>query len=241
MHKDTLFAAPIEKLGDFTFDESFAEVFPDMIQRSVPGYSNIITAIGMLAERFVTADSNVYDLGCSRGAATLSARRNIRQSGVKIIGVDNSQPMVERCRQHINAYHSEVPVEILCDDIRHIDIQNASMVILNFTLQFLPPQDRTVLLEKIYRGLNPNGVLVLSEKFRFDDEKVNDLLIDLHHQFKRANGYSELEVSQKRTALENVMRTDSIDTHKVRLKSVGFSQVELWFQCFNFGSMIAVK
>ncbi len=241
MHKDTLFAAPIEKLGDFTFDESVAEVFPDMIQRSVPGYSNIITAIGMLAERFVTADSNVYDLGCSRGAATLSARRNIRQSGVRIIGVDNSQPMVERCRQHINAYHSEVPVEILCDDIRHIDIQNASMVILNFTLQFLPPQDRTVLLEKIYRGLNPNGVLVLSEKFRFDDEKVNDLLIDLHHQFKRANGYSELEVSQKRTALENVMRTDSIDTHKVRLKSVGFSQVELWFQCFNFGSMIAVK
>lgn len=241
MHKDTLFAAPIEKLGDFTFDESVAEVFPDMIQRSVPGYSNIITAIGMLAERFVTADSNVYDLGCSRGAATLSARRNIRQSGVKIIGVDNSQPMVERCRQHINAYHSEVPVEILCDDIRHIDIQNASMVILNFTLQFLPPQDRTVLLEKIYRGLNPNGVLVLSEKFRFDDEKVNDLLIDLHHQFKRANGYSKLEVSQKRTALENVMRTDSIDTHKVRLKSVGFSQVELWFQCFNFGSMIAVK
>ncbi len=241
MHKDTLFAAPIEKLGDFTFDESVAEVFPDMIQRSVPGYSNIITAIGMLAERFVTADSNVYDLGCSRGAATLSARRNIRQSGVKIIGVDNSQAMVERCRQYINAYHSEVPVEILCDDIRHIDIQNASMVILNFTLQFLPPQDRTVLLEKIYRGLNPNGVLVLSEKFRFDDEKVNDLLIDLHHQFKRANGYSELEVSQKRTALENVMRTDSIDTHKVRLKSVGFSQVELWFQCFNFGSMIAVK
>ncbi len=241
MHKDTLFAAPIEKLGDFTFDESVAEVFPDMIQRSVPGYSNIITAIGMLAERFVTADSNVYDLGCSRGAATLSARRNIRQSGVKIIGVDNSQAMVERCRQYINAYHSEIPVEILCDDIRHIDIQNASMVILNFTLQFLPPQDRTVLLEKIYRGLNPNGVLVLSEKFRFDDEKVNDLLIDLHHQFKRANGYSELEVSQKRTALENVMRTDSIDTHKVRLKSVGFSQVELWFQCFNFGSMIAVK
>ncbi len=241
MHKDTLFAAPIEKLGDFTFDESVAEVFPDMIQRSVPGYSNIITAIGMLAERFVTADSNVYDLGCSRGAATLSARRNIRQSGVKIIGVDNSQAMVERCRQYINAYHSEIPVEILCDDIRHIDIQNASMVILNFTLQFLPPQDRTVLLEKIYRGLNPNGVLVLSEKFCFEDEKVNDLLIDLHHQFKRANGYSELEVSQKRTALENVMRTDSIDTHKVRLKSVGFSQVELWFQCFNFGSMIAVK
>ncbi|CDF99612.1 carboxy-S-adenosyl-L-methionine synthase CmoA [Avibacterium paragallinarum] len=241
MSKDTIFSAPIKNLGDFTFDENVAEVFPDMIQRSVPGYSNIITAIGMLASRFVTPNSNVYDLGCSRGAATLSARRNIHQPNVKIIGVDNSLPMVERCRQHIQAYHSDVPVEILCDDIRNIEISNASMVILNFTLQFLPPQDRTALLEKIYQGLNPNGVLVLSEKFRFNDEKIDELLIDLHHEFKRANGYSELEVSQKRTALENVMRTDDIETHKVRLKFVGFSHIELWFQCFNFGSMVAIK
>ena len=241
MSKDTLFSAPIEKLGDFTFDESVAEVFPDMIQRSVPGYSNIITAIGMLAARFVTEYSNVYDLGCSRGAGILSIRRNVEKSGVKIIGVDNSEPMAERCRRHLEAYHSDIPVEILCDDIRHIEIKNASMVVLNFTLQFLPREDRLALLRKIYQGLNPNGVLVLSEKFTFEDHTINELLIDLHHTFKRANGYSELEVSQKRTALENVMLTDSIDTHKARLKQAGFSQVELWFQCLNFGSMVAIK
>lgn len=241
MSKDALFSAPIEKLGDFTFDESVAEVFPDMIQRSVPGYSNIITAIGMLASRFVTDQSNVYDLGCSRGAGILSIRRNVEKTGVRIIGVDNSEPMVERCRRHLEAYHSDIPVEILCDDIRHIEIKNASMVVLNFTLQFLPREDRLALLRKIYYGLNPNGVLVLSEKFTFEDNTINELLIDLHHTFKRANGYSELEVSQKRTALENVMRTDSIDTHKARLKEAGFSQVDLWFQCFNFGSMITIK
>ncbi|AMW15924.1 carboxy-S-adenosyl-L-methionine synthase CmoA [Glaesserella parasuis] len=241
MSKDALFSAPIEKLGDFTFDESVAEVFPDMIQRSVPGYSNIITAIGMLASRFVTDQSNVYDLGCSRGAGILSIRRNVEKAGVRIIGVDNSEPMVERCRRHLEAYHSDIPVEILCDDIRHIEIKNASMVVLNFTLQFLPREDRLALLRKIYHGLNPNGVLVLSEKFTFEDNTINELLIDLHHTFKRANGYSELEVSQKRTALENVMRTDSIDTHKARLKEAGFSQVDLWFQCFNFGSMITIK
>lgn len=239
--KDTIFAAPIEKLGDFTFDESVAEVFPDMIQRSVPGYSNIITAIGMLAERFVTENSNVYDLGCSRGAGILSVRRNVKARNVKIIGIDNSEPMVERCRSHINAYHSDIPVEIQLGDIRNIQIENASMVILNFTLQFLPPNDRLSLLAKIYQGLKPNGVLVLSEKFTFENQSMNELLIDLHHTFKRANGYSELEVSQKRTALENVMRTDSIETHKQRLQQAGFSQVELWFQCFNFGSMVAVK
>lgn len=241
MNKDTIFSAPLEKIGDFTFDEAVAEVFPDMIQRSVPGYSNIITAIGMLAQRFVRADTQVYDLGCSRGAATLAVRRNIQQQNVNIIAVDNSSAMVERCRRHIEAYHGESAVEILCADIREIEIENASMVILNFTLQFLPPADRTLLLQKIYRGLNPGGVLVLSEKFRFDDTVVNELLTELHHDFKRANGYSELEVSQKRTALENVMRTDSIETHKVRLSQIGFSHVELWFQCFNFGSMIAIK
>ncbi|OOR99222.1 carboxy-S-adenosyl-L-methionine synthase CmoA [Haemophilus paracuniculus] len=239
--KDTLFSAPIEKLGDFTFDESVAEVFPDMIQRSVPGYSNIITAIGMLAERFVTDNSNVYDLGCSRGAGILSIRRNVKKANVQIIGVDNSLPMVERCRTHLNAYHSDIPVDILCDDIRQVEIKNASMVVLNFTLQFLPRSDRLQLLTKIYQGLNPNGILVLSEKFTFENSEMNELLIDLHHTFKRANGYSELEVSQKRSALENVMLTDSIDTHKQRLQQAGFSQVELWFQCFNFGSMVAVK
>lgn len=239
--KDTLFSAPIEKLGDFTFDEAVAEVFPDMISRSVPGYSNIITAIGMLAERFATPDSMIYDLGCSRGAAILAMRRNLQGRAVQIIGVDNSQPMVERCRRHLEAYHSDIPVTILCDDIRHIDIRNASMVVLNFTLQFLPRDDRLALLEKIYQGLNPNGVLVLSEKFQFDNPLTNELLIDLHHTFKRANGYSELEVSQKRTALENVMLTDSLDTHKARLQQAGFNHIELWFQCFNFGSMIAVK
>ncbi|KGQ71307.1 tRNA methyltransferase [Chelonobacter oris] len=241
MNKDTLFSAPIEKIGDFTFDEAVAEVFPDMIQRSVPGYSNIITAIGMLAQRFVRPDTQVYDLGCSRGAATLSVRRNIKQKNVAIIAVDNSPAMVERCRRHIDAYHGESAVDILCADIRDIKIDNASMVILNFTLQFLPPQDRTLLLETIYQGLNPGGVLVLSEKFRFDDPVINELQIDLHHEFKRANGYSELEVSQKRTALENVMRTDSISQHKVRLQQIGFEHTEVWFQCFNFGSMIAIK
>ena len=110
--------------------------------------------------------------------------------------MDNSEPMAERCRRHLEAYHSDIPVEILCDDIRHIEIKNASMVVLNFTLQFLPREDRLALLRKIYQGLNPNGVLVLSEKFTFEDHTINELLIDLHHTFKRANGYSELEVSQ---------------------------------------------
>ncbi len=240
-NKDTIFSAPIDKIGDFTFDERVAEVFPDMIQRSVPGYSNIISAIGMLAERYVKPNTFVYDLGCSLGAATLSMRRHIQSEGCQIIAVDNSHAMVERCKLHVNAYRSDTPVEVVEADILDVDIQNASMVVLNFTLQFLAPEDRLTLLKKVFNGLRPGGVLILSEKYTFENEAANELLIDLHHSFKRANGYSELEVSQKRSAIENVMRPDSINTHKERLQNIGFSSCEMWFQCFNFGSMFAIK
>ena len=239
--KDQLFSTPIDKLGDWTFDEKVAEVFPDMVQRSVPGYSNIISMIGMLAERFVQPNSTIYDLGCSLGAATLSIRRNVNNKNCRIIAVDNSQPMVERCKRHIESYKANTPVEVICDDICNIDMQNASMVVLNFTLQFLTPENRQQVLNKIYQALNPNGILILSEKFSFNDSTVDDLLFNMHHDFKRANGYSELEISQKRNMLENVMLTDTIETHKKRLSDAGFKHIDTWFQCFNFGSIIAIK
>lgn len=239
--RDILLSTPVAQLGDWTFDERVAEVFPDMIQRSVPGYSSIISMIGMLAGRFVQPGSCIYDLGCSLGAATLSIRRNIAVADCKIIAVDNSPAMVERCRRHIDAFRAETPVEVAEADIRQVDIKDASLVVLNFTLQFLPRDERLGLLRRIWQGLRPGGALVLSEKFSFEDQQVGELLFDMHHDFKRANGYSELEISQKRSMLEHVMLTDSVNTHKTRLAEAGFSHSELWFQCFNFGSLIALK
>ncbi|WP_417615671.1 carboxy-S-adenosyl-L-methionine synthase CmoA [Oceanisphaera sp.] len=239
--KDHIFAAPIAQLGDFNFDQKVAEVFPDMIKRSVPGYSNIISAIGMMTARFAQPHSQLYDLGCSLGAATQEMRRNVTQDGCAIIGVDNSSAMLERASSHLATFKSEVPVTLTEADICDIEIENASVVVLNFTLQFIAPDKREALLHNIYQGLNPGGVLILSEKFISADDTVNQLLIDLHHDFKRANGYSELEVSQKRTALENVLRPDTPEQHKERLARVGFEHVDMWFQCFNFGSMVAIK
>lgn len=238
---DHIFAAPIAQLGDFCFDEKVAAVFPDMIKRSVPGYSNIIAAIGMMTARFAQPNSQLYDLGCSLGAATQEMRRNISQPGCHIIAVDNSSAMIARATEHLAAFKSDVPVTLTEADICELDIQNASVVVLNFTMQFIDPVKREALLSNIYQGLNPGGVLILSEKFISANDTVNDLLIDLYHDFKRANGYSELEVSQKRTALENVLRPDTPEQHKARLTKVGFSHVDMWYQCFNFGSMVAIK
>ena len=149
--------------------------------------------------------------------------------------------MVERCKLHLKGFKSDVPVEVNLADINDVNLENASVVAMNFTLQFIPPEQRRALLEKIYNSLKPGGVLLLSEKFRGENEQADNLLIDLHHDFKRHNGYSELEISQKRTAIENVMRTDLLSTHLTRLSDIGFSQTQVWYQCFNFCSMVAIK
>ncbi|MBT1445969.1 carboxy-S-adenosyl-L-methionine synthase CmoA [Shewanella sp. JM162201] len=239
--QDTLFAQPGEHQGNFQFDSRVAGVFGDMIRRSVPGYGQIIATLGDFADRAVTPGSTVYDLGCSLGAATLSIRRRIEGRQCRIIAVDNSEPMLERCRENLAAYVSDTRVELMLKDIRDVTFENASLVVLNFTLQFLPPADRDALIRKIYAGLNPGGMLVLSEKLKFDSGEIQTLLDELHLDFKRANGYSELEISQKRSAIENVLIPDTLAQHRERLSSAGFAAHDLWFQCFNFVSMVAIK
>lgn len=238
---DNIYANPLSKVADFKFDESVVDVFPDMIQRSVPGYETIIHTIGELAKSAVSDNSNVYDLGCSLGAASLSIARATQDKTFNIIGVDSSEAMVERCKRVVQAFTLTNPITIEQAYAQEVEITNASMVVMNFTLQFIPPADRAALLSKIYEGLNPGGILVLSEKIRHPTLRGNELLIDLHHQFKRDNGYSELEVSQKRAALEKVMLTDTFEEHETRLKNAGFSDVVMWYKCYNFTSLIAIK
>lgn len=238
--RDQLFARS-QDIVDFRFDAQVARVFPDMIRRSVPGYDDIISLLGLFAERYVAPGSNIYDLGCSLGAASLALHRRIRQPGCRLIAVDNAQDMIERARQNLPIQDTSTPIELICDDIRNVVIENASLVVMNFTLQFIPVEEREPLLARIYHGLNPGGALVLSEKFCFEDAAEQQFQNDMHQQFKRANGYSELEISQKRTALENVLIPDSFATHKTRLANIGFSDVRQWHQCFNFGSLLAIK
>lgn len=251
--RDTLYATPYANQGSdsladpvtgvalFSFDESVARVFPDMIRRSVPGYATIVAMTGLLAGRYATPGSTLYDLGCSLGASTLAMRQHIQQQDCRIIGVDNSAAMLERCRSIIDTDTHHTPVELVCGKLQDVAIENASVVVLNFTLQFIPREERDAVLARIYRGLLPGGIMVLSEKVSFEDPHLDELNIDLHHQFKRANGYSELEVARKRQAIENVLLPETLARHRQRISEAGFSSCDVWFQCFNFASLIALK
>lgn len=245
MSEDKIYA--VEKLGDepFRFDESVARVFPDMLRRSIPGYAASLEAIGSLAGRYVHDNSHCYDLGCSLGAATLAMRQGIRATGCRIIAVDNASAMIDRCKIVLaedNARaQSQTPVETVLGDICQTDIENASMVVLNYTLQFVDPEDRDKLMQRIASGLRPGGVLVLSEKVVDEDPQMEALLVELYHEHKRRNNYSAIEVARKRAALENVLVPETIAAHRARLLSAGFGNVAVWLRYFNFVSMIAIK
>jgi tRNA (cmo5U34)-methyltransferase len=239
---DTLFANPLDQVDRFRFDEQVATVFADMIGRSVPGYDLTLKMIGVIAAHFAQPDSACYDLGCSLGAATLAMRQRVPGS-CRIIAVDNSAAMTQRCRHNVDkdVQPDQARVDVLCADILQLAIHQASMVTLNFTLQFIAAEKRLDLLASIHQGLNSGGVLVLSEKIALAGDHEQQLFQTLHHDFKRTMGYSDLEVAQKRAALEQVLVPDTIDTHKERLHRAGFREVYTWFQCVNFASWLAIK
>jgi tRNA (cmo5U34)-methyltransferase len=237
---DTIYAN-VRPRQDFVFDDKVAEVFTDMINRSVPGYATIISMIGVLANRYCIPGSRIYDLGCSLGGATLSMAHHIDHENYRILAVDNSKAMISRFESALGSSRKRHVIDLVCADIADVAIEEASVVVLNFTLQFIPQELREPLMHRIHSGMKPGGILILSEKIKLADSHLNALLIDMYHQFKQAQGYSELEISQKRSALENVLIPETINEHKTRLLNAGFSSVDSWFQCFNFASMIAFK
>lgn len=224
---------------DFAFDEAVAAVFPDMIRRSVPGYETVIPITGLLAARALRhaagAPARAYDLGCSLGATSVAVLRRMGDEPCEVVAVDEAEAMIRRAR----ALVGDPRIRFVRGDIREQALAPCRAVTLSYVLQFLPPQDRPGLLRRIREALAPGGVLLLSEKIRFDDAATQREMEVAHLDYKRANGYSELEISQKRTALENVMIVDTEAEHRERLSQAGFSRVRRWFQCLNWASFEA--
>jgi len=244
MSEDTIYT---EKDDDepFRFNDEVARVFPDMLRRSIPGYAASLEAIGSLAARYVRQGTHCYDLGCSLGAASIAMRQGIRARDCRIVAVDDAPAMVSRCRQiaaeDLARDPEASPIEVVQGNIRDVTFSNASMIVLNYTLQFLPVDQRDDMIARILNGLNNGGLLVLSEKVVDPDPAMEALLVDLHHEHKRRNDYSALEISRKRAALENVLIPETVSAHRDRLLRMGFSSAAVWLRYFNFVSIIAIR
>ncbi|MBL4583440.1 MAG: carboxy-S-adenosyl-L-methionine synthase CmoA [Pseudomonadales bacterium] len=239
--RDTIYASQHDKVDGFSFDKRVVSVFPDMISRSVPGYVTAIAMLPSLADLYLQRDTQVYDLGCSLGASTLAVAQVASSRNCNIVGIDNSAAMLEKCQQLVDQSGFASAIELRCGDLVNASYENASMAIMNYTLQFVAVEQRLELLKGLQKALLPGGVLILSEKITFPDPQINQDMINLHQAFKRENGYSELEISQKRAALENILIPEQYSAHQERLQQAGFSRVEVICQTLNFCTMLAIK
>ena len=235
--KDEIYRKVSPQIVDFAFDASVAEVFPDMVRRSVPGYETVIPLTGLIAARHAPENGKIFDLGCSLGASSLAILHQLGEKSVKLHAVDNSPAMIERAKKQI----SDSRCAFYCADILETDFTGADVIVMNYVLQFIAPEKRLELVTRMQEQMNSGGLLIVSEKIRFTDEAVDELFTEIHHDYKRANGYTELEVSQKRTALENVMVIDTHEQHYERFAQAQFHDVKTWYKCLNWASFMVTK
>lgn len=241
MKKDTVFKHKMDRVPPFSFDETVAQVFDDMLDRSVPLYAENTRLSAKLARTFYQERSLVYDLGCSHGNFGLTLLRAFGTRPFGMVGIDSSQPMIDRYRKRLDPITPVPDIELVCDRIENVRIENASVAVINLTLQFLDPSRRDRVVQQVFDGLLPGGALLLTEKTIHPDSGYNDLQTAFYESFKRENGYSDLEISQKRDALEKVLIPETVSDHDARLRQAGFPFVDVWLRWFNFVSLIAIK
>ncbi|HUM98215.1 MAG TPA: carboxy-S-adenosyl-L-methionine synthase CmoA [Chitinophagaceae bacterium] len=241
MSKDEVFSDEIEKASDFKFGENVAKVFDDMLNRSVPFYGEVQRMMAELAANHAVEGSFVYDLGCSTGTTMIGMDTMVPKE-IKFIGIDDSQEMLDKCKSKLMEVGFSRSYELRCADLgKGAKIENASVVVLCLTLQFVRPIYREQLLKNILEGLNPGGVLILVEKVLAEESSFNRDFIDYYYNYKRRNYYSELEISQKREALENVLVPYKLSENISLLRDNGFAHCEVFFKWYNFAALIATK
>jgi len=241
MKKDRVFAKRQDTIEAFEFNEAVTSVFDDMLTRSVPFYMESITRQAQLCLQFYNEKTVVYDLGCSNGNLGIMICKYFGERKFSMVGVDSSCFMIEKYRERLENKVCRKNVRLICGPAEDIEIINASVVILNLTIQFIDPDKRDAIIGKIYRGLCRGGVLLLTEKIISGTEIISDVQQKYYKKFKKENGYSELEISQKRDALEDVLIPETIEAHQDRLQRAGFNSFDVWLKWFNFASFIAIK
>jgi tRNA (cmo5U34)-methyltransferase len=238
--KDSVFTRP-RSPSDFEFGEEVASVFDDMVDRSVPFYGEIQRMITEMGKDYAVKGTNVYDLGCSTGTMLILLDQVVDQD-VTFIGIDDSTEMLGKCAEKLKQAGISRAYDLQVADLNSkLSLSNASVVNLCLTLQFVRPLNRERLVREVYEGLNPNGCLLLTEKVLGEDSLFNRQFIDYYYRLKRRRHYSDLEISQKREALENVLIPYKLEENRRLLKESGFKMIDIFFKWYNFCGIIAVK
>lgn len=242
-NRDKIFSSELENIEPFKFSEDVANVFDDMVDRSIPNYQEIHRMILDLVSRYYTDSGIVYDLGCSTGTTIALLEKYFvgLNRPISFVGIDTSAPMLKKAEEKCSFVRDATFLEEDMSEIDFLQRGTPKVFIINYTLQFFKKEGRVQLLKRIYDSLPDGGILILSEKIKSPSTHMEKCITDLYYDFKRRNGYSELEISQKREALENVLNPVTPKEQLEMLKQAGFEENEMLFRWYNFASYLSVK
>ncbi len=241
MKKDTIYSQKREKIPPFEFNDAVVNVFDDMIHRSVPFYKETVFRLAQLSRMYYQADTRIYDLGCSNGNFGICFIKEMGDDPFEMVAVDNSKPMLDVYKKRLANEPNGGYIKLERNNIQDVKICKATVAVLNLTLQFLPLAGRDNLINHIYGSLLPDGILLVTEKVSHPNREFTDMQQQFYHRFKKEKGYSNMEISQKRDALENVLIPEAVADHLKRFSSAGFKNHDIWFKWFNFVSFICKK
>ena len=239
--KDQIFSDGDFSSGSFKFTDGVASVFDDMAVRCIPHYKEVIHLTSQVAEKFVPDDGNVYDLGCSTGSTLIYMSKHLTKSNVSMTGYDPADAMLKKAREKSDTFTYSHEINFKEGISQTADISQANLVIMNYTLQFIEKENRPKVIQRIHQNLETNGVFLLSEKLREPHAEIEEFNTETYEAFKAGNGYSFLEIANKRQALENILVPHSTEDNISMLKEAGFSRVDVLFKWLNFATFIAFK
>jgi len=236
--KDNIFKS---MTGPFEFNETVATVFDDMIHRSVPMYEETILQQARMTKKFYRPGTKIYDLGCSNGNFTAALIREMKETPFELVAVDNSKPMLDLYEKRISAFNTNGKIIPILESIENINFTNASVIISNLTLQFLSTDSRSRIISEIFDSLKEGDIFLFTEKTVNASKDLEDLQQEFYYKFKEDNGYSQIEITRKREALENFLIPETVETHMERLRECGFKKIEIWLKWFHFTAFLCRK
>lgn len=227
--------------GRWAFDAKVTDAFDDMLQRSVPDYRGMRSAVFDMGSRFVQKATSIVDVGCSRGEgiAPFVDRFGARNNFVL---VDTSGPMLEAVRERFCGW-----IEAGIMRVKDLDLRNeyppvrASLTLSVLTLQFTPIEHRPHIVRRMFEATAPGGALILVEKILVPNAELDELFVKLYREMKKANGYTEEAILRKALALEGVLVPVTAKWNEELLREAGFSRVECFWRWFNFAGWVAVR
>ena len=226
--------------ANWNFKGNVAKNFDQHVSKSVPFYNEAHSLICSLSDFFILDDSICYELGSSTGELSIKLAKHNSNKSARFVGIDIEEDMVSIAKQKLDS--SDINnLEVWCDDILQYDYEKADLIVAFYTIQFIRPKQRQILINKIYERLNWGGAFILFEKVRANDARFQDMMTSLYNDYKVEQGYTPDEIMGKSRSLKGVLEPFSTDGNLDLMRRAGFEDIMTVMKYMSFEGFIAIK